>query len=91
MNAQEPWHLDRKVPIALIVTIIVQTAGIVWWAANVDTRLAVIEKTDAAQGGYADRLTRLESAKEDVSRRLDRIEVKIDRILETWSTRTAKD
>jgi len=35
MTQLEPWHLDRKVPIALIVAIALQTFGVVWWAATV--------------------------------------------------------
>ena len=26
----EPWHLDRKVPIALVATIMTQTVAVVW-------------------------------------------------------------
>jgi hypothetical protein len=35
---QEPWHLDKKVPVALIVAIIMQTATAVWWAAGISAR-----------------------------------------------------
>ena len=27
------WHLDKRVPVAIIATLIMQTFGIVWWAA----------------------------------------------------------
>jgi hypothetical protein len=37
--APEPWHLDKKVPIALIATIFAQTVAIVWWASGVDHRV----------------------------------------------------
>ena len=46
--ATEQWHLDKRVPIALIVTIIVQTVGgggaIVWWAAGMSQRVGQIER-----------------------------------------------
>lgn len=29
--ASEPWHLDRKVPIAFIVAIVVQTGAAFWY------------------------------------------------------------
>ena len=35
----EPWHLDRKVPLALIVTMAIQTLGVIWWAASLSTRV----------------------------------------------------
>lgn len=60
---REPWHLDRKVPLALIVTILLQTGLGVWWAAGLtsrvdramqvnddqDARLRVVETTTQAQ------------------------------------------
>ena len=60
---REPWHLDRKVPLALIVTILLQTSLGVWWAASLtsrvdraiqvnddqDTRLRTVETTTQAQ------------------------------------------
>lgn len=37
------WHLDKRVPIALIFTLLVQTGSIVWWARGLDARVAVLE------------------------------------------------
>jgi hypothetical protein len=39
----EPWHLDKRIPIALIVTIALQTAMAVWWAAAITTRQGYLE------------------------------------------------
>ena len=33
-GATDPWHLDKRVPIALIAALILQTGGLVWWAAS---------------------------------------------------------
>ena len=38
--ASEPWHLDLRVPIALILAIIGQTAGAVWWASTISGAVA---------------------------------------------------
>ena len=35
----EPWHLDRRVPLALIISLAAQTAGMVWWAASISSRV----------------------------------------------------
>ncbi|WP_303982377.1 hypothetical protein [Dongia mobilis] len=37
------WHLDKKVPVALILAIVIQTATAIWWASGVDQRLAGLE------------------------------------------------
>jgi Tfp pilus assembly protein PilO len=30
--AKESWHLDKKVPISLLIGMLVQVMGFVWWA-----------------------------------------------------------
>ena len=35
----ESWHLDKKVPLALILAMAVQTIGVIWWAASLSTRV----------------------------------------------------
>jgi uncharacterized protein YlxW (UPF0749 family) len=46
--ASEQWHLDKRVPIALIFTLFVQTAAAIWWAASINERMAVNESTITA-------------------------------------------
>lgn len=43
----EPWHLDKRIPITLILTIFVQTGGIIWWASRTDSRLSTAETSIA--------------------------------------------
>ena len=45
--AEESWHLDKKVPISLIVLILVQTSAFIWWAATMDTRVTQLEASRA--------------------------------------------
>lgn len=35
----EQWHLDKRVPIALIFAIMVQSASAIWWAASMSERM----------------------------------------------------
>jgi hypothetical protein len=51
--ANDAWHLDKKVPIALIFALLLQTAGIVWWQASLAARtddhgrrILLLEATD---------------------------------------------
>lgn len=59
-NAMTHWHLDKRVPIALIFAMCVQTAGIAWWGATTSERLANLERRVEATSPQADRLTRVE-------------------------------
>lgn len=76
------WTVDKRVPLALILTIVTQTAGIVWWASaqsarldNAEERLARIEAVKADT-----RLVRLEETVANIKPTLDRIETKLDRL-----------
>jgi hypothetical protein len=46
---REQWHLDKRVPISLIITLLAQTVAIVWWAAAIEGRVSVLEVNIIAQ------------------------------------------
>ncbi|MGJ5075503.1 hypothetical protein [Bradyrhizobium oligotrophicum] len=54
------WHVDRKIPLAVILTIVLQTCGVVWWGASINSRIDVLERRADTAAPQADRLTRLE-------------------------------
>ena len=76
------WTLDKRIPIALILAIVAQTFGWVWWAASSTLRLDYIESSLAEMRTTERRLTRLEQIAENQNRALDRIEEKLDRAVE---------
>lgn len=49
MAEKEKWHLDRKVPITLVVMILVQTGGAFWWASNIESNIETLQKEMAEQ------------------------------------------
>lgn len=67
-RSDEHWHLDRKVPISLIVTLVLtfgaQTGTALLWASKADARIERLEeaaKLSAPQSlAQGDRLTRVE-------------------------------
>lgn len=67
---EREWHLDKKVPIALIVTIAIQTGCVFWFAARLDHRVEALERSEnrvsVTAPIQADRLTRLEVKVETV-------------------------
>lgn len=65
-KSDQGWHLDRKVPVAIILTIMLQTGGIVWWAASAEARLNTLERTVQSTAPQGDRLTRVETRLEVV-------------------------
>lgn len=83
LNRQDGWHLDKKVPISLILALCVQFGGGVWYAGRIDARIAQLEADRAQQ---KERDQRQDSAAElsaqALQSRLDRIDSKLDRLIE---------
>jgi hypothetical protein len=39
----EPWHFDRRIPLALIGAILLQTGAAFWWASSINERVVSLE------------------------------------------------
>lgn len=63
------WALDKKIPVALIMTLLVQTAGFAFWVGQLSIRIDQLEVQSQRYLTNGDRLTRLE--------------VRIDNLIET--------
>lgn len=78
-KSDERWHIDRKLPIALIVTLVLtfsgQTFTAIWWASKTDSRIEALERqttaavpTTTEQGTRLTRVeTRLEAVQDGIS------------------------
>lgn len=74
-KSDEQWHFDRKIPLALMISIAIQTAGVVWFGAKIDARVEALEKsssislpTTSEQGTRLTRVeTRLEAVQDGIS------------------------
>jgi hypothetical protein len=60
MNGNGSWSLDRRIPAALIATLILQTMVGVWWLAQLGERVSTLERTEATRQAVVERLTRVE-------------------------------
>ena len=61
---REEWHLDKKVPIGIIVALVAQTLFFTItgtaWKVDVDSRLSALERTETSQANHENRITILE-------------------------------
>jgi hypothetical protein len=71
--------LDKKLPAALVVAFLLQTAGALFWAGSAAERIATLERNDAADQNAVARVAVLESQIATIRASLDRIENKLDR------------
>lgn len=64
----------KKIPVALIAALVVQTLGGLVWAGSAAARIAALEARVGEQALVAERLARLEAQADAARRSLERIE-----------------
>jgi hypothetical protein len=72
------WHLDKKVPIALIVTLFIYGGTFLWWASGITHRIQAIEAAVSQSADQQGRIIRLETQYDSIAKALTRIEDKLD-------------
>jgi hypothetical protein len=73
------WHLDKKVPLALIITIVGQTVVAAWGASNLWTRVAELERQMQIAAPQFERIIRLETKVDAITGSLSEIKALINR------------
>lgn len=76
------WHLDKRVPVAIIFSLILQSAAIVWWASGVTSRLETVERAQGIIVENQKNIIALQSDQRSTATSLVRIETKLDRLIE---------
>lgn len=70
--------IDRKITLALILALIVESAGVFAWAGGTGERLKEVELQLVAQSEMAERLARVEVKLEVAAAQMTRIEKKLE-------------
>lgn len=68
----------RKVPVAVIVALAVQTAGALVWAGGAAARISVLEGRMGEHRQVAERLARLEEQSKATRAAVERIEMRLE-------------
>lgn len=72
------WHLDRRVPIALIIALAIQTTGVIYRFGQLDERIKNLEETANTQRPVPERIARLEEKVDGMKSVLTRIDLRMD-------------
>jgi hypothetical protein len=79
---REQWHLDKKVPLGIIIALVIQTVTFFTiaaaWKTSVDVRIERLEETAVDSNKQADRILILEQKFSYIVESLGRIEKKLD-------------
>jgi hypothetical protein len=73
------WSLDRRVPVVLLATILIQTGVALVWAGEAHERFVHLERQVERQAALSDRTVRVEERLSALTAGLERIEAKLDR------------
>ena len=76
-SQEEPWHFDKRIPLALIGTILVQTGAAFWWASSINERVAALESWRHDTKGLSAEIAVVQSQMLDVRAIVGRIEAKL--------------
>jgi Tfp pilus assembly protein PilO len=82
MAGQEPWHLDRRVPLALILTLALQTGGMVWWASALSSQVQSHDTRISRTEAQISQLASDDRKTAELLGRLDERLVSLDRTLQ---------
>lgn len=94
MSASDPattsWHLDKRVNVAVIAAITAQALGLVIWGTSLTERVRVVEDTLKTRTPVVERFFQVEAdminLRMATTTRLDRIENKLDRLIENGNS-----
>lgn len=56
------WHLDRRVPIAIIIALFLQACAAIWWAKGVDSDVEHLKEGNAVAKQLPERIAKLEGS-----------------------------
>lgn len=70
---------NRRIPVAVIAALALQTAGALVWAGGAAARIAVLEERIGEQRQVVERLARLEEQSKATRAAVERIEMRLER------------
>lgn len=80
---KESWHLDKKVPLSLIFAMLIQAAMVIWAVADIKKDVEILKSRVTAQQDRDDRQDKsMSDAVQQFVSRLERIDSKLDRLIE---------
>lgn len=80
--ASAGWHWDKRVPVALIITLVVQTVSLGIWIGSINSRVSSLEESRISSADAPTRIVRVETKIEIMQATIDRVDGKLDRLIQ---------
>ncbi len=78
-RSEDHWHLDKRVPVALITVMVSWIVTTVWWASALDNRVAHLENMALKNQNVEARLARIEEGQSWMRQLIERIDKKLEK------------
>jgi Tfp pilus assembly protein PilO len=83
MNFEDnKWKLDRRIPIAVIVTLAMQIIGALIWATELDARVSSIEQQSVTSSTANEKFARLEERLDGIRENVDSMKRQLEHLTE---------
>jgi len=78
--ASENWHLDKRIPVALIIALLMQFGLGVWWIASIEGRVTSLEEKAIVVTTVPIDISGMKEQLRGIEKSLERVEKYIDSI-----------
>ena len=79
---REHWRFDKRIPIALLITVMLQVAGALIWATRLDARVGRLEQDTLADSGLNEKFARLEERLDSMKQNLVGVRQQLDHLMD---------
>ena len=74
------WKLDRRIPFAVILTMMIQAAAVLIWATQLDARVSGMEQQSVNAGNLNEKFARLDERLDGMKQNLDSVRRQLDHL-----------
>ena len=80
MNDDSHWKFDRRIPIAVMIALLMQAAGALIWATELDARVEHIERQSSGSSSNDEKFGRIEERLDSIKENIDAMKRQIDHL-----------
>lgn len=84
MKEKQGWQLDRRVPLAVVMTVLLQMAGALIWSAQLDARVSNLEQETLSTSGLNEKFARLEERLDGLKEMMGAMKRQVDHLADRF-------
>lgn len=81
------WKIDRHIPVAVILTLLIQVGGVLIWATQLDARVSGIEQQAISSNTLNEKFARLDERLDNMKQDIAGIKRQLDKLTDRLLSR----